>query len=86
VLDQVALVELLFWDGCPSHPAALADLQAALGPEVEVVMREVVSEEDAAANGFPGSYRLRDGRFSPTPDPLDLREALERAGCRTVST
>jgi hypothetical protein len=105
----VALVELLFWEGCPSHPAALADLRAALGPEVEVVMREVESEEDAVANGFPGSptiridgadlfpideppgltcriYRLRDGRFSPTPDPLDLREALERAGCSTVST
>jgi hypothetical protein len=24
-------------------------------------------------------YRLRDGRISPTPDPADLRAALERA-------
>src|SRR3954464_15238959 len=24
-------------------------------------------------------YRLRDGRFSPTPDPDDLRDALDRA-------
>jgi alkanesulfonate monooxygenase SsuD/methylene tetrahydromethanopterin reductase-like flavin-dependent oxidoreductase (luciferase family) len=24
-------------------------------------------------------YRLRDGRISPTPDPADLRDALERA-------
>lgn len=24
-------------------------------------------------------YRLRDGRISPTPDPADVREALERA-------
>jgi hypothetical protein len=23
-------------------------------------------------------YRLRDGRYSPTPDPDDLREALEK--------
>jgi hypothetical protein len=108
VLDQVALVELLFWEGCPSHPAALADLRAILG-DAEIEVREVATEEDAAAERFVGSptirvdgvdlfpideppgltcriYRLRDGRLSPTPDPLDLREALERAGCRTVST
>ena len=24
-------------------------------------------------------YRLRDGRFSPTPDPEDLKQALEKA-------
>jgi hypothetical protein len=24
-------------------------------------------------------YRLRDGRVSPTPDPADVREAIERA-------
>ena len=35
------------------------------------------------ANGNPVSltcrvYRLRDGRASPTPDPADVREALER--------
>ena len=35
------------------------------------------------ANGAPASltcrvYRLRDGRSSPTPDPADVREALER--------
>jgi hypothetical protein len=34
--------------------------------------------------GEPGGltcrvYRLRDGRFSPTPDPDDLRAALRRA-------
>jgi hypothetical protein len=100
-------VELLFWEGCPSHPAALADLRAALAergldPEA-VVLREVVTDEDAAREGFVGSptirldgvdvidpgdeppalncrvYRLRDGRFSPTPDPADLRAALDRA-------
>jgi len=37
----------------------------------------------APTNGSPASltcrvYRLRDGRASPTPDPADLREALER--------
>jgi hypothetical protein len=94
-------VELLFWEGCPSHPAALADLRAALGDDVPVTVREVLSEEQAVAERFLGSptirvdgedlfpsdeppslscriYRLADGRFSPTPDPGLLREALAR--------
>ena len=95
-------VALLYWDGCPSHPAALADLRAALGDDVPIAVREIETEEQAAAEGFPGSptirvdgedlfpiddppglscrvYRLADGRFSPTPDPALLREALGRA-------
>ncbi len=95
-------VELLFWAGCPSHPAALAELRAALGGAVPVVVREIATEEQAVAERFPGSptirvdgvdlfpvddppslscrvYRLADGRFSPTPDPGLLREALARA-------
>ena len=94
-------VELLYWAGCPSHPAALADLRAALGDGVAVTAREVITEDQAIAEGFPGSptirvdgedlfpsfeppslscriYRLADGRFSPTPDPGLLREALAR--------
>jgi hypothetical protein len=36
-----------------------------------------------AAEGEPTGltcrvYRRRDGRYSPTPDPLDLRDALRR--------
>jgi hypothetical protein len=67
-----------------------------------VVEREIVTEEDAARERFPGSptlrvggrdlfptdeppsltcriYRLADGRFSPTPDPAELRAALAQA-------
>jgi hypothetical protein len=101
------LVELLFWAGCPSHPAALADLRAAMRERGldpgGVVTREVLTDADAAAERFPGSptirvdgrdvadpgdeparlacrvFRLRDGRFSPTPDPADVRAALDRA-------
>ena len=101
------VVELLFWEGCPSHPDALADLRAALlerGLDPDgVVVREVESDVDARRTRFPGSptirldgadvvdpgdeppgltcrvYRLRDGRFSPTPDPGELRAALDRA-------
>jgi hypothetical protein len=94
-------VELLYWEGCPSYPAALADLRAALGSDIEVTVREIVTEEDAVAERFPGSptirvdgedlfpiddppslscrvYRLADGRYSPTPDPDEMREALAR--------
>ena len=99
-------VELLFWEGCPSHPAALAELRTALGDGVEVHVREVATEEQAVAERFPGSptirvdgadlfpvdeppslscrvYRLADGRFSPTPDPGELRAALDRYFART---
>jgi hypothetical protein len=100
-------VELLYWDGCPSHPLALAELQAALDelgrPELEVTLVEIATEQQAAERAFIGSptvliggvdplpppageptgltcriYRRRDGRYSPTPDPADLREALRR--------
>ena len=102
-------VELLIWEGCPSHPEALADLRAALGEDVPIAVREIENEAQAVAEGFPGSptirvddadlfptddppslscrvYRLADGRFSPTPDPGLLREALARAGWRPPST
>ena len=100
-------VELLFWDGCPSHPQALADLRAAmadagLDPEA-VEVREVDTEDEADVERFVGSptirvdgedveppgdepagltcrvYRLRDGRYSPVPDPATVRAALEHA-------
>lgn len=61
------LVELLYWEGCPSHPRALADLRAAafevgLDPD-EIVLREVVTEADAQQERFVGSPTIRiDGR------------------------
>jgi hypothetical protein len=103
----VSTIELLYWDGCPSHPEALRDLRAALNelghPELKVGLVEITTEEQASEYGFVGSptlridgadplpppeeeppsltcrvYRLRDGRYSPTPDPADLRDALRR--------
>jgi hypothetical protein len=70
-------VELLFWEGCPSHPEALQELKealAALGRDDEVVVREVSSEEQAAAEDFPGSPTIRvDGRdLFPIDDPPGL--------------
>jgi hypothetical protein len=106
-------IELLYWDGCPSHPDALADLRAALvefgRAETVVRLTEISSQEQAERRGFVGSptllvddvdlvpapagepaglscrvYRRRDGRYSPTPDPDDLRDALRRVLFRSA--
>jgi hypothetical protein len=61
------LVELLFWEDCPSHPKALADLREAmvelgLDPSA-VAVREVFTEADAERERFVGSPTIRiDGR------------------------
>ncbi len=56
-------VELLWWEGCPSWPGALADLQAVmaeLGVDPESVqLREVESDEQAERERFPGSPTIR---------------------------
>jgi hypothetical protein len=100
-------VELLWWDGCPSHPDALAELERILreeGVEADVARVEIEDDEQAQREHFPGSptiridgedivppgegdpfsltcrvYRTRDGRFSPLPDPEDVRAAVRRA-------
>jgi hypothetical protein len=64
-------VELLYWDGCPSHPAALAQLRAALAelghPDAEVAMSEISSEAQAAQRGFVGSPSVRVGGIEALP-------------------
>jgi hypothetical protein len=98
-------IELLCWQGCESHPAALRMVQDAVAQlglvDVSVTARYIESHEEAVAERFVGSptiridgvdmvpaseyehygltcrlYRLRDGRYSPTPDPLDVTDAL----------
>jgi hypothetical protein len=107
MLLGVPTIELLYWDGCPSHPEALRDLHAALDelghPELKVALVEIATDEQATNYGFVGSptlridgvdplpppadeppsltcrvYQRRDGRYSPTPDPAELRDALRR--------
>ena len=100
------LIELLWWEGCPSWTRTLEDLRAAVSnaglDPTAIVVREIHDDAQAEAEGFVGSptirvdgvdiqppgdepagltcrvYRRRDGAVSPTPDPDDLREALER--------
>jgi hypothetical protein len=73
------LVELLFWDGCPSHSRALADLRAAmtdlgLDPSM-VAVREIDTREQAMRERFVGSPTIRiDGVdvLPPGEEPFGL--------------
>jgi hypothetical protein len=60
------VIELLYWEGCPSHPEAKALLElvlAELGRDDQIVMTEVRSDEEAERLHFPGSPTIRvDGR------------------------
>jgi hypothetical protein len=66
-------VELLWWEGCPSWPDALANLKeimAELGLDPESVeMVEVESDEQAERERFPGSPTIRvDGADVQPPE------------------
>jgi hypothetical protein len=56
-------VELLWWEGCPSTPEALAILReemTAVGLDPEIVeMREVPTDEEADREEFVGSPTIR---------------------------
>jgi hypothetical protein len=72
-------VELLFWEGCPSHPQALAELREAmaqLGLDPEAIeVREVDTDERATSEGFVGSPTIRiDGVDvqDPSDEPTGL--------------
>jgi hypothetical protein len=78
-LMQQPRVELLYWEGCPSHPQALAQLREAmreLGLDSEgVEVRHVGTDEDAEAERFVGSPTIRiDG--VDVQDPGDEPTAL----------
>ena len=72
-------VELLWWEGCPSHPEALEDLERVLseeGVDAEVDLVEVESDEQAHRERFPGSPTVRlDGEDAIAPtegEPFSL--------------
>jgi hypothetical protein len=72
-------IELLYWEGCPSHPEALELLHAVLARldvVTEVELREVHTQEEAEALRFPGSPTIRfDGR-DVDPEGANRRPAL----------
>jgi hypothetical protein len=73
-------IEFLWWEGCPSHPEALADLRSTLRDEGldpdTVELHEVESDEQAARERFPGSPTIRiDGEDVVAPaagEPFSL--------------
>jgi glutathione synthase/RimK-type ligase-like ATP-grasp enzyme len=72
-------VELLWWEGCPSHPEALEDLERVLREEdvdAEVELVEVESDEQAHSERFPGSPTVRldgeDAIAPPEGEPFSL--------------
>jgi hypothetical protein len=75
-----ARIELLWWEGCPSMAAALAELRAAVEERgidpATVVTREISTDGQAAAEGFVGSPTIRiDGEdlFPPgREEPIGL--------------
>ena len=69
-------VELLFWQGCPSYPEARRLLEAALGSDAAIELREVHSQAEAEELCFPGSPTIRiDGR-DIDPEGARARPAL----------
>jgi hypothetical protein len=72
-------VELLWWEGCPSYPETLQDLERVLSEEgvaAEVDLVEVESDEQARSERFPGSPTVRlDGADALPPaeaEPFSL--------------
>ena len=78
-MQDVERVELLYWEGCPSHEEALELLQSVLdqrGIALQVEVRHVQSDEEAKELRFPGSPTIRvDGR-DVDPDGADARPSL----------
>lgn len=82
-------IELLYWEGCPSHPQALADLRLAMGelgldPD-QIDVRAVETDAAAEAERFIGSPTIRiDGQdvVDPGDEPagLNCRVYVRRDG------
>jgi hypothetical protein len=63
-VNAAPAVELLWWEGCPSYPEALADLERILSEEglsTPVELVEIESDEQAMSERFPGSPTIRIG-------------------------
>ena len=56
-------VELLWWEGCPSYPEAIAEVRELMreeGLDADALeLREIETEEQAASERFPGSPTIR---------------------------
>jgi hypothetical protein len=72
-------IELLYWEGCPSHPEALALVEAVLrerGLNLPITVREVRSQEEADELAFPGSPTIRVDGSDVDPEGAARRPSL----------
>ena len=72
-------IEFLYWEGCPSYPEArqlLGEVLAERGVDVEIEVREVTSQDEAEALGFPGSPTIRVDGSDVDPVGASARPAL----------
>jgi len=78
-------VELLWWEGCPSHEPALELLTSTLAElqrgDVAVARREVTTPDEAARLNFPGSPTFQVGRRDLFP-----ADAVPALNCRVYRT
>jgi hypothetical protein len=72
-------IDLLWWEGCPSHAETLEDLNRILeeeGAEAQVELIEIETDEQAQAERFPGSPTIRidgdDALPAPEGEPFSL--------------
>jgi hypothetical protein len=72
-------IELLWWEGCPSHAETLEDLNRILeeeGAEAHVELIEIETDDQAQAERFPGSPTIRidgdDAIPAPEGEPFSL--------------
>jgi len=72
-------IDLLWWEGCPSHAETLEDLNRILekeGAEAQVELIEIETDEQAQAEVFPGSPTIRidgdDALPAPEGEPFSL--------------
>ena len=84
-------VELLWWEGCPSHERAAELLGSALAElhrgDVAVVRREVTTADEASRLSFPGSPTFQVGRrdLFPADTPPALTCRLYRTADGRIS-
>jgi hypothetical protein len=85
-------IELLWWEGCPSHPETLGDLKRVLheeGVDAAVELVEIETDEQACAERFPGSPTIRIDGEDPLPaekgDPYSLTCRIYRLRDGSVS-
>jgi hypothetical protein len=72
-------IDVLWWEGCPSHAETLEDLNRILeeeGAEAQVELIEIETDEQAQAERFPGSPTIRidgdDALPAPEGEPFSL--------------